>query len=264
MCLLSMNIFKQLYVSIYSPKMISKFRFQGIGKTILFVFILSLLSTLPTALYFSSSLSEGLKSFDETLRNDLPSFTIENGLLSTDSEKPVEIKKDGFFIILDGSGAYGVEEMESKENAIGILSDKFVFAANGQAQTYEYSLLNMTISKEDIMEITSQFNQLLPIVLTIMILVMYLFGAFVKFIEITILALFGLAFKNSLQRKVNFKQLWVIAAYSTTLATIFFIIMDSLQVVVPSGFLLNWFVHLIVLYLVLKEIPPNKKKIETT
>lgn len=258
-----MNIFKQLYVSIYSPKMISTFRFQGIGKTILYVFILSLLSTLPTAIHFSNSLSEGIRSFDETLRDDLPSFTIENGVLSTDSEKPVEIKKDGFFIILDDTGAYGVEEMETKENAIGILSDKFVFAANGQAQTYEYSLINMTISKEDIMEVSSQFNQLLPIVLTIMIVVMYLFGAFVKFIEITALALFGLAFKNSLQRKVNFKQLWVISTYATTLATLFFIIMDSLQVVVPSGFLLNWFVHLIVLYLALKEIPTLKKKIAT-
>ncbi|PMC39640.1 DUF1189 domain-containing protein [Bacillus sp. UMB0899] len=258
-----MNIFKQLYVSIYSPKMISAFRFQGIGKTILYVFILSLLSTLPSAIYFSGSLSEGLKSFNETLKEDLPSFTIENGLLSSDSDKPVEIKKDGFFIILDDTGSYGVEEMEAKENAIGILSDKFVFSTNGQAQTYEYSLLNMTLSKEDIMEISSQFNQLLPIVLTIMVVVMYLFSSFVKFIEITVLALFGLAFKNSLQRKVNFKQLWVIAAYSTTLATIFFIIMDSLQVIVPSGFFLNWFVHLIVLYLVLKEIPPLKKKIAT-
>lgn len=258
-----MNIFKQLYVSIYSPNTISKFRFQGIGKTILYVFILSLLSTLPTAIYFSNSLSEGLKNFDKTLKEDLPSFTIENGLLSAELDKPVEIKEDDFFIILDDTGAYGVEEIETKENAIGILSDKFVFAANGQAQTYEYSLLNMTISKEDIMEITSQFNQILPIVLSIMVVVMYLFSAFIKFIEITVLALFGLAFKNSLQRKVNFKQLWVVAAYSTTLATIFFIIMDSLQVMVPSGFFLNWFVHLIVLFLVLREIPPLKKKMVT-
>lgn len=52
------------------------------------------------------------------------------------------------------------------------------------------------------------------------------------------------------------------AAYSTTLATVFFFIMDSLQVIVPSGFLINWFVHLIVIYLVLKEVPPIKKKIK--
>lgn len=255
-----MNVFKQLYVSIYSPKSISTFRFQGIGKTILFVFLLSLLSTIPTAYHFSSSLSEGLKGFDQIIQNELPNFKIENGLLSADSEKPIEFKEDDFFIILDDTGAYGIEEIEAKENAIGILSDRFVFSANGQAQSYEYSLMNMTLSKSDLTDITSQFNQLLPIILTILFAVMYLFGAFVKFIEVTILALFGLALKNSLQRKLNFKQVWVIAAYSTTLATVFFIIMDSLQVSVPSGFLINWFVHLIVLYLVLKEIPPIKNK----
>ncbi|MFD2213943.1 DUF1189 domain-containing protein [Metabacillus endolithicus] len=257
-----MNVFKQLYTSIYSPKTISTFRFQGIGKTILYVFILSLLSTIPTGYHFSTGLSEGIKGFDQTLQNELPDFIIEDGLLSADTEKPIEIKVDDFIIILDESGAFGVEEIEAKQNAIGILSDRFVFSANGQAQSYEYSLLNMSITKQDLTEITSQFNQLLPIVLTILFVVMYLFGAFVKFIEVTFLALLGLAIKNSLQRKLNFKQVWVMAAYSTTLATVFFFIMDSLQVIVPSGFIINWFVHLIVIYLVLKEVPPIKKKIK--
>ena len=42
-----MNIFKQLIVSLYSPKDIAKFHQQGIGKTILFVFFLTLISV-PT------------------------------------------------------------------------------------------------------------------------------------------------------------------------------------------------------------------------
>lgn len=258
-----MNVFKQLYASIYSPKLISTFRFQGIGKTILYVFILSLLSTIPTAYHFTTGLSEGLKGFDQTLREDLPSFSIEDGKLSAETDKPVEIKQDNFFVILDDTGTFGVEEVESKQNAIGILQDRFVFASNGQAQSYEYNLLNMSLSKKDLIEISQQFNQLLPIVSSIIIFVMYLFGSFVKFIEVTILALFGLAFKNSLQRRLNFKQVWVISAYATTLATFFFFIMDILLVTVPSGFLLNWFVHLIVLYLALKEIPPAKKSIKT-
>lgn len=258
-----MNVFKQLYTSIYSPKIISTFRFQGIGKTILFVFILSLISTIPTAFHFTSGLTEGLKGFDQTLRDDLPSFTIEDGQLSADTDKALEIRKDNFIIILDDTGAFGVDEIENKQNAIGILQDRFVFAANGQAQSYEYSLLNMSISKQDLIDISKQFNQLLPIFISILVVIVYLFSSFVKFIEVTVLAVFGLAFKNSLQRRLNFKQIWVISAYSTTLATIFFVIMDSLQVTVPNGFLLNWFVHLIVLYLVIKEVPPSKKPLKT-
>ncbi|TXC92419.1 DUF1189 domain-containing protein [Metabacillus litoralis] len=258
-----MNVFKQLLSSIYSPKTISTFRFQGIGKTILFVFLLALLSTIPTAFHFTNGLVDGLKGFDETLRNDLPSFSIEEGKLSADTDAPVEIRKDNFIIILDDTGAFGVDELEAKQNAIGILDDRFVFAANGQAQTYEYNLMNMTLTSEDLIEVSSQFNDLLPIIISILFVIMYLFGAFVKFLEITFLALFGLVFKNSLNRKLNFKQIWVLAAYSITLATIFFVIMDSLRVSVPNGFIINWFVHVIVLYLVFKEIPQSKKPINS-
>lgn len=258
-----MNVFKQLYTSIYSPKLISTFRFQGIGKTILFVFILSLLSTIPTAYHFTSILTEGLKGFDETLRDDLPTFAIEDGKLSAETNKPIEIRQENFIVILDDTGTYGVEEIEAKQNAIGILQDRFVFASNGLAQSYEYSLLNMSLSKENLIEVSKQFNQLLPIFISILIFVMYLFGAFVKFIEVTILALFGLAFKNSLQRRLNFKHLWIMSAYATTLATFFFFIMDFLQVTVPGGLMLNWFVHLVVLYLVIKEVPPSKKPLKT-
>ncbi|MGM7721109.1 DUF1189 domain-containing protein [Metabacillus sp. Hm71] len=258
-----MNVLKQLLSSLYSPKIISTFRFQGIGKTILYVFILSILSTIPAAYYLSSGLTEGLKGFDQTLKDELPSFSIEDGKLSAEADKPVEIKKEDFIIILDDTATYGEEEIKTKENAIGILHDRFVFAANGQAQSYEYSLLNMSLSKQDLIEISKQFNQLLPIFISILIAGIYLFSSFIKFIEVTILALFGLAFKNSLQRRLNFKQVWVLSAYATTLATVFFFIMDSLQVVVPSGFLLNWFVHLIVLYLVIKEVPATKKPLKT-
>ena len=41
------SIFTLFYKSLYNPKEIAKFRFLGIGKTILFVFFLILLSSLP-------------------------------------------------------------------------------------------------------------------------------------------------------------------------------------------------------------------------
>ncbi|APH06981.1 DUF1189 domain-containing protein [Bacillus weihaiensis] len=255
-----MNVFKQLITSIYSPKKISRFRFQGIGKTILFVFLLSLVSTIPTAYHFSSSLIQGINSFKVTLDNELPDFKISNGELTVDSDGPVEIRSGEFIIILDDTGSFGVEEIEAKTNAIGLLENQFVIAAEGQVQSTEYSMLNMTITKEELVDLTDQMDNLLPLIISILVLVMYLFGAFIKFIEITVLALFGLGIKNSLQKKINFKQTWIISAYSTTLATIFFVIMDSLQTVVPSGFLITWFVHIIVLYLAIKEIPTTKNK----
>ncbi|MGN7940720.1 DUF1189 domain-containing protein [Virgibacillus sp. 6R] len=257
-----MNIFKQLFTSIYSPRTISTFRFQGIGKTILFVFILTLVSTIPSAYYFGTEISNGLKGFHETIKNELPAFSIKDGELSADSDTPIEIRHDDFIIVLDDTGTNGVEELEEMENAIGILKDRFVIAAAGQVQSYEYRLLNMTLTNEDIINFSEGLNQILPIVNTVFIVFMFLFGAFFKFLEVTLLALFGLMFKNSLQRQLNFKQIWIVSAYATTLATAFFFIMDCLQISVPSGFLLNWFVNIIVLFLSLKEIPPTTKALQ--
>lgn len=255
---LLMNVFKQLFSSLYSPNLIATFRLQGIGKTILYVFILAFLSTIPTAYYLSSGLTAGLKGIDQTFRTDLPSFSIEDQTLSAEADQPIEIKKDDFIIILDDTGTYGVDEIEAKHNAIGILKDRFVFVANGQIQSYEYRLMNMSLSKQDIIEFFDQASQFLPVFISILCFVMYLFSAIIKFIEITILAFFGLALKNSLQTALTFKQVWILSAYATTLATFFFFIMDSLQVVVPGGFVVTWGVHLVILYLTLKEIPPAK------
>lgn len=257
-----MNIFQQLSKSIYSPKSISQFRFQGIGKTILFVFFLSLLATLPIAINFSNGLINGLKGFDQTLENELPDFSIEDGTLISKQNKPIEIRKEEFIIVFDPTGSFNVEAIEKKHNAIGFLQNQFVLSSNGVAQTYEYQLLNMDLTKKEIISYIKQINSLLPIILSLLFISMYLFTSATKFIEITILALFGSALKNSLNRKVNFKQLWVMSAYAITLATIFFTIMEAVDATVPGGFLINWFVHIIVLYLVLKEIPPSKNTVK--
>jgi chromate transport protein ChrA len=82
-----------------------------------------------------------------------------------------------------------------------------------------------------------------------------------KFIEISILAMIGLLFKNGLSRNVNYRHLWILSVYSVTITTIFFTVMDALQTTVPLDFYINWIVNMFILYLAIKEIPSNKKSI---
>ncbi|QNG61202.1 DUF1189 domain-containing protein [Bacillus sp. PAMC26568] len=257
-----MNIFKQFAKSLYSPKTISMFRFQGIGKTILYVFLLTLLATLPMAIYMSTGLSGLLKGFDSTLQEDLPDFKIEDGTLISETKEPLEFKKDELFIVFDPTGSFTANEMENKQNGIGFLKNEFVYTVAGQAQSIDYSMLNADMTKDDLSQYSSQFESVLPIVLSVVIFILFIFTSASKFIEITFLAFVSILFRNSLKRKVNFKQLWVMAAYAITLATFFFIIMELLQVTVPSGIFINWFVNLIIMYLALKEIPASKQPVE--
>ena len=75
----------------------------------------------------------------------------------------------------------------------------------------------------------------------------------------TVLALIGLAIKNLTGRKLTYRQLWRMAAYSETLPTVFFTIMAALKTYVPNSFIINWFVIIIVLYLAINETPKPKK-----
>lgn len=254
-----MNIFKQLYKSIYSPKDIALFRFQGIGKTILFVFLLSLISILPTIVYLSMTITTGIDSARSVIIHQLPSFSIKNGQLTAQTSVPVTIDKDHFTIILDPTGAVSVKEIEGTENAFALLKNQFVVAVGGKTNTYPYSMVSgMDITKPDLVNFFNTLYGLKVIAIFVISLFIYIFSSAASFIEVSVLAFLGLGLKNLAGRRLNYRQLWRMAAYSETLPTVFFAIMSAIKTTVPNSFLINWFVVVIVLYLAINEIPKPK------
>lgn len=250
-----MNIFKQLIVSIYSPKTISTFRKQGIGKTILYVFLLTLISLLPSFYLFSTTIINETEVLQETIHNDLPPFTIENGELVSEETAPITINKNDLTIMFDSTGAVTSEEARNTTNSVFILKNELIYTIAGQSQSMPYSVLtNMTITKDDLIELTSSMDSLLPIFLSIMGVVVYLFSTAGKLIGVSFLALIGLFMNNILRKDLKYGELWRLSAYSVTLPTIFFMIMEALRTIVPSGFFIYWFVAIIMLVLVMKEI----------
>ncbi|WP_141431559.1 DUF1189 domain-containing protein [Bacillus sp. 03113] len=256
-----MNIGKQLFKSLYSPKDIASYRFQGIGKTILFVFFLTLISVIPTIYHFSTGLIDGLNQVNESIKKDIPSFSIENGELISDQSDPVTINKNDFTIIFDGSGKVDENQVSDTNNGIALLKDEFIFFANGQSQSYSYSMLqDLSLTKDDLVDFLGDVQSMLGIIIPIVAFILYLFASAGKFIEICVLAIFGLFFANMLNRPLKYGHSWRISAYAVTLPTIFFTVMEALKTSVSNGFLLNWCIAFILIFLSLKEIPSKKQK----
>lgn len=255
-----MNLFQQFYKSLYSPRDIAKFRFQEIGKTILYIFFLSLISILPTTYYFTTAIVTGLEVTEKTLQNEVPPFVIENGQLSLDSKAPIILEKDNFNFVLDSSGTIDKEELRNSHNTIALLKEDLLFVAGGEAQIFSYSMFSdMTITDEKLVDFIRKTDSLKWIFLPILILISYIFTSGVKFIEVTLLAVIGIGLVKFLQKNLQYRHLWRLAAYSVTLPTIFFTFMAILKTQVPNGFLINWFVSIVVLALAIKEIPTKKK-----
>ncbi|MFZ7945414.1 MULTISPECIES: DUF1189 domain-containing protein [Bacillaceae] len=255
-----MNIFKQFYKSIYSPKDIALYRFQGIGKTILYVFFLTFISVLPSIIYLSTALTTGIDSARSIIKDEAPDFSIQNGQLSAKTEVPITINKDDFTIIIDPTGAISDADVENEGNAFAMLRDEFVLSSGGRTDTYSYSMLqDLHITKNDFLDFTNTIGGLKGIIIPVASLLIYLVSSAASFIEVSILALFGLALKNLLGRKLNYRQLWRMAAYSETLPTLFFTIMAAVKTSVPNSFVINWVVAIIVLSLAINEMPKPKK-----
>lgn len=256
-----MNIFVQFYKSLFSPKDIALFRHQGIGKTILYVFFLTLLSVLPTVFYSGAGVMNGFNAIDETIDNQLPNFEIKNGQLYTDEKAPVTISKDDFTIIVDSTGAVDPSVLTESGNTIALLTNEVYIRAEGQEQTYPYSMLSGgTISKSDLSEFLVSAESLMPIIIPLIGIVIYIFAAAIRFIEISMLALAGLLIKKALAKKLEYRKLWRMSAYSITLPAIFFAIMSALQTTVQNGAIINWLVSLIILLLAIREVPAHNPK----
>lgn len=254
-----MNIFKQLFVSLYSPKDIAAFLHQGIGKTILYVFLLTLISVLPSFYYFNTAMTSGFETIKETFEKEIPSFTIEDGELTSDEKSPITINKGDLTFIFDSTGTVGQEEVARAGNTIALLKNEWVYAAAGQSQSIPYTMMGIsTITDKDLLNLFSSMESMLPVMVPVTDAFMYIFSSAMKFIEVSILALFGLLLQNMVNKSIQYRHLWRLSAYCVTLPTIFFTIMESLQTVVPGGLLINWFVALIMLMLTLKELNMQK------
>ena len=258
-----MNIFTQFAKSIFSPKDIALFRFQGIGKTILYVFLLTLISVFPASFYTAQAINDAVNSVKETMESKLPYFTIENGVLLSELKEPLTINNGSITIIFDSTGAVEQKDMAGMESTFAMLKNEAVLAAGGESNSFPYSLINNgTMSKQDINSILSSASSSLPIFIGLILIAIYVFSSGMKFIEISILALFGLLLKNLAGKSLQYKHLWRMAAYSITLPTLFFTIMSLLKTTVPYSFMINWFVGSMMLLLAIKEVPTSKKKVD--
>nr|WP_295973368.1 DUF1189 domain-containing protein [uncultured Bacillus sp.] len=254
-----MNIFKQLIRSLYSPKDIAGFWNQGIGKTILYIFFLTLISVLPSLYYFNTSMITGFEDIEETFKQEIPSFTIEKGELISEETSPVTVNKGNFTLIFDSTGTITKEKVTNSDNTIAFLKDEWIYSAAGQSQSMPYSMMGTsTISDKDVANFLSSIESMLPVMVPVTDTIIYLFSAAMKFIEVSVLALFGLMLPNISGNQLQYRHFWRLSAYCITLPTIFFAIMEALQTVVPGGFLIHWFVALIMLMLTIKEMNAPK------
>ncbi|MCT8139717.1 DUF1189 family protein [Anaerobacillus sp. CMMVII] len=140
-----------------------------------------------------------------------------------------------------------------------------VFISDGVAESFRYrDLGNINMTKQEIEEFTDTIIELLPLIIAIIVFLLFIVLTTLKYIGIFVLTLFGLIIKRNTGITLSYKQVWVLSAYAVTLPTVFFAIIDGLNITIPFAFTLYWVVAVIMLYLIFKEIPQSQVKKEET
>ena len=253
-----MNIFKQFIKSLYSPKDIAKYRYQKIGKTILYVFFLMFISVIPFFYHFGVLTSEIVNEGRKIVEEELPPFYIRNGELISDIQEPLTIRKEKITFIFDSTGTMTKDDAERKTNAIALLKNELVVTSTGaNAQSFSYTTIGEITNKT----IVSFFNSgAIWIIIPIIFIIFYTFVSGIGFLKITIFAYFALLLAKILSKQLVYRHAWRMTAYCMTLSTVFFMITEFMQIVFPFRLYLDWFIITIMMYLSIREIPSSTVK----
>ncbi|OIJ22168.1 hypothetical protein BKP45_05700 [Anaerobacillus alkalidiazotrophicus] len=251
-----MNIFQQFFKSIYSPQTVAKFRNQGIGKTILYVFVLMLISVSVSAIQLGTGISNTVNNFQVALKTDIPDFELKNSVLTSELEEPLFITIDGEQFIFDTTGSLTIRDIEQNyTHVLALLETEAVFITEGITESFRYREFgNLNFTKEQVEEITSSVINLLPLIIAVVVLILYFFLTAMKFIGVFFLSFIALLIRKKLDLILPYKKVWILSAYAVTLPTIFFAITDALYIFIPFSFTLYWVVAIIMIYLIFKEI----------
>lgn len=255
-----MNVFQQFITSFYAPKIMATFRFQGIGKTILYIFLMMFIVSIPIAIKMSLTITNGTDKALQMLKNT-PEFQFENGTLISESDEPFHQTDDDFFLIIDPSNNVSIDEVKNYPFGIIFFEKEAIIVENGSAKTYSYQQLgNFTLNKTEFIKLVDTINALLGIFIPLLLIFLYLFTTGMKFIGITVLATIGILIRNKAEVRLNYKQLWVLATYAVTLPTTIFNVLEAFAIYIPFGFLFYWVIAILMLYFVINNIPKPKMR----
>ncbi|SER69053.1 DUF1189 domain-containing protein [Salipaludibacillus aurantiacus] len=259
-----MNIAKQFVRSLHSPETIAKFRFQKIGKTILYVFFLMLITSIPMAVVIGSNLNNIYQDIDTHLTESFPDFQIQNGVLQSETDEPVIIDDQDTTLIFDPTGEYTPADTAQFDNAFALLEREAVLNTDGFPQTFGYQEFGLDLTKDQLDDLVNTVGDLMPLIITVVILIMYLFTTALKFLGIFTLSVITLLLKRKVADQLTYKQGWILSAYAVTLPTVLFAVIEGLGLNLPFSFAIYWVIAIVMMNLVLKNIPAPRQAPEET
>ena len=231
-----------------------EFLVQGFGKSILYIFLVTLIFSTITNINTIAKFNSEISSIQATFIHSAPNFELKNGLLSVDSEKPIYYKHDGEQLIVDTSGKTSKSLLDSYSNGVYINSDEITIRQNyGTLQTLkftDFSELNLT--NKTLQSSLSILKIIFPIILLIfdpiLSFLMNLISGFL------ILAPLSLNISSIIGVNLKYSKACILSFYAMTLPLLLESLLEISGIDLPEFFVIFYIVALIYCGLAINKI----------
>ena len=236
-----------------------EFLVQGLGKAILYIFLVTLIfSTITNINKINIFLSE-TSDIQTTFTKNAPKFELKNGLLTVDSTEPIYYRNDGQILIVDTTGKTDKSVVDSYSDAAYIDSNELVLKQSYQTvQVMKFSdFPELNITNTTIKNVLNLLKIFFPIILLIL-------GPIISFIlnlisGFLILGPLSLTISSFMNVKLNYTKACILSFYAMTMPLLLEALLDISGMVMNEFFILFYLVTLIYCGLAIRELKNTDK-----
>jgi hypothetical protein len=240
--------------SFYNFTAYKEFLVQGLGKSILYIFLVTLIFSTLANINTIGKFNSELSNIQETFIHNAPNFELKNGLLSVDSDEPIYYKYDGEQLIVDTSGKTNKSIIDSYSNAIYINSDEITIRQNYRTlQIFKFS----DFSQLNLVNKTLQdYLAILKVTFPIVILILEPIFAFLLNLisAFLIIAPLSLNISSLMGVKLKYSKACILSFYAMTLPLLLESLLNISGINVSEFYIVFYVVALIYCGLAIKEL----------
>ncbi len=236
-----------------------EFLAQGLGKAILYIFLVTLIFSTITNINTINKFITEISTIQANFTKNAPKFELKNGLFTIDSTEPIYYKNDGQTLIVDTTGKTNKSIVESYSDAIYIDSNELILKQNYKtAQVIKFSdIPELNITNKIIQKMLYLAKLIFPLILLV-------FDPIISFISnlisgFLILGPMSLFISSLMNVKLNYSKACILSFYAMTMPLLLQALLDISGIVLPEFFIVFYLITLIYCGLAIKELKNTDK-----
>lgn len=235
-----MGFFQKFKNALYNAEAYVVFLKQGLGKGILYIFILSLILGGILSIKIAYDFNKGMNEIIGQSEGNIPSFQIKDGKLIVDASMPITYKAEDMLIIIDTQRDIDEAALEGYKQGIAISATKMYSKKSiGQVETLDFS--SCQDLKVTVADIKGFITSIRGIGSAVIIILGILFSFIGKLLSVFIvMGIGGIIVGALVHHKTNYETSCLLGTYALTVPMLLKFIVGIIGVTVPYFFVVYY------------------------